>query len=318
MTLLSLVVPVRVGYGGDFLHRLQAFVDVQSTLLARHNIDAELIVVEWNPPLEPRVAQAIRWPQNDFRQRIRIIEVPHEIHERFPNAELFSIFEFIAKNVGIRRAKGEFILSMNADILLGEDMVRWLSSSPSPLSPDCYYRVDRHDVDGNVPLETGADGVLAFCQAHTVEIARRYGTVRPGWAGQLQHWWLAERRAFLDRAASPERRRFHGLHTNAAGDFLLMHRDAWDAIRGYPEYPTYFFLDGYGVSNAAALGLNEAVLSAPVYHQNHGRGGNDKLPKTSFAGWRDNAETAFRSGAPFLANDESWGLANDTLREISV
>jgi hypothetical protein len=54
---LSFVIAARNDdYGGNFLHRMQVFVNVLFWLWERHNLDAELVVVEWNPPKDrPRL-----------------------------------------------------------------------------------------------------------------------------------------------------------------------------------------------------------------------------------------------------------------------
>ncbi len=311
---LSVVVPVRVGYGGDFLHRLQAFVSVQSELFERHETDAEIVIVEWNPPAEPRLLDAIQWPKSAFKKRIRIIEVPPEIHQKFPESDKFQIFEFIAKNVGIRRARGEYIVSVNADILFSDALVRWLSWAP--FDPSCFYRVDRCDVEGKVPVDDGADAVLTFCKRNVVELALGAGNAFPGCKGLLNYQLGKAKLLWRNRNVSRGRSRLVRLHTNACGDFLLMHRDAWAKIQGYPEVQTYFHLDNYGVVNAACIGLRQQVLHDVIFHQNHHRAGNDLLPKTDFQKYRDEADKALTVDKPILKNDGNWGLGGHELAEL--
>jgi hypothetical protein len=48
---LSIVATARNdGHGGDLLHRMQLFVENVIGQCNRHNLDAELVLVEWNPP----------------------------------------------------------------------------------------------------------------------------------------------------------------------------------------------------------------------------------------------------------------------------
>ena len=50
------------------------------------------------------------------------------------------------------------------------------------------------------------------------------------------------------------------LHTNGCGDFTLMSRDAWFALRGYPELPTFsMFIDSLFVYMAYWHGLKALV-----------------------------------------------------------
>src|SRR5690349_4578563 len=98
-------------HGGNLLGRIQVFVDAWINQAKRHNLVSELILVEWNPPADkPKLAQALRWPEDTGPCEIRIIEVPPEIHARYQHAAALPLYQMIAKNVGIRRARGEFLL----------------------------------------------------------------------------------------------------------------------------------------------------------------------------------------------------------------
>ena len=110
---LSLVVAARNdNYGGDFTHRFQVFVNVLSGWAHRYKLDAELIVVEWNPPPDrPALREQIAWPADRGSLRLRLIEVPQEIHRRLPNSGRMPLFEYIAKNAGIRRARGRYVIA---------------------------------------------------------------------------------------------------------------------------------------------------------------------------------------------------------------
>ena len=47
-------------HGGRFLHRIQVCVNALFTLSRKYELDVELIIVEWNPPLNrPSLAQAL-------------------------------------------------------------------------------------------------------------------------------------------------------------------------------------------------------------------------------------------------------------------
>src|SRR5439155_25226935 len=95
-------------YGGNFLGRMQHFVN-GIVDAAEGRAQLELVVVDWNPVADAKsLATALDWPPRT-RLEIRVIEVPSRIHASLPNAEHMPIFEYIAKNVGIRRARGEYV-----------------------------------------------------------------------------------------------------------------------------------------------------------------------------------------------------------------
>ena len=65
------------------------------------------------------------------------------------------------------------------------------------------------------------------------------------------------------------------LHTNACGDFTLLSREGWEAIRGYPEFVSYSFnIDSMGVIAAHYAGYEEVSLLPPCvcFHIEHGLG----------------------------------------------
>jgi hypothetical protein len=50
---------------------------------------------------------------------------------------------------------------------------------------------------------------------------------------------------------------FHG----ASGDFLMASRDAWHAVRGYPEWCMNVYLDSVGMCQLAKLNLTQVCFS---------------------------------------------------------
>src|SRR5579864_5105979 len=149
---LSLVVTARNDdHGGSLLHRMQAFVNGWIGQCKRHGLSSELIVVEWNPPEDrPPLMHALEWPANTSPCDVRFIEVPREAHRQYRHAEAMPLYQMIAKNVGIRRARGRFVLATNIDILFSDELVRYLAEGH--LERGRMYRIDRHDVMSGVPV----------------------------------------------------------------------------------------------------------------------------------------------------------------------
>jgi hypothetical protein len=100
--------------------RVRAVVEWNSRVIAD-----EVIFVEWNPLLD----RPLLSPQltRDYPS-LRCYVVPRELHERVATNPRMPVMEYHAKNVGIRRAKSEFICATNSDILWDEDVrrLRWL------------------------------------------------------------------------------------------------------------------------------------------------------------------------------------------------
>lgn len=146
---------------------MQIFVDCLSEQCDRHKLRAELVLVEWNPPPDRRLlAEELRWRKGDGFCDIRIITVPSEIHKRYKCAEGLPLFQMIAKNVGIRRARGEFILCTNIDIVFADELMAFLAKRE--LEDGCFYRSTRMDADSDVPEGKPVAEVLDYCKKHII------------------------------------------------------------------------------------------------------------------------------------------------------
>lgn len=307
--------PVRVSFvvtarndnhGGNLLRRMQIFVTGLLDQARRFGLESELILVEWNPPADrPRLADALTWPETDGPCRVRIVEVPESLHRRFLYADRLPLFQMIAKNAGIRRARGEFVLATNIDLLFNDDLVRFLASGE--LERDCMYRIDRHDVPADVPVGVTVEAQLEYCRRNVIRVNARDDTfervgkpLSPA-EERLLPVRVSLRRLRRLRDSLPSRvwprvglrlallyryqlfrevlgRKSPGvpaLHVNACGDFTLLHRDWWSRLHGYPEWRVFsMHLDSMLCFAAHYAGAREVVLGSPcrLYHIEHGSG----------------------------------------------
>jgi hypothetical protein len=173
---LSLVVTARNDdHGENLLRRMQAFVSGWIAQARRHGIPSELIIVEWNPP-EDRVplAEVLRWPADFGPCRVRFIEVPPELHRRFAPPGGLPLYQMVAKNVGIRRARGKFVLATNIDILISDELAAFFAEQR--LERGRMYRIDRHDAMSDLPVDAPIEEQLAYCRTHLLRLNTREGT----------------------------------------------------------------------------------------------------------------------------------------------
>jgi hypothetical protein len=175
---LSVVVTARNDdHGGNLLRRMQTFVNAWIGQSKRHGLCSELILVEWNPPADrPRLREALTWPADLGACTVRFIEVPPHIHLRYSHAEVLPLYQMIAKNVGIRKARAPFVLATNIDILFSEELVRYFAEHK--LTEGRMYRIDRYDVASDVPVDGLIDDQLAYCRAHMLRVNAREGTYK--------------------------------------------------------------------------------------------------------------------------------------------
>lgn len=161
-------------HGKNLLRRMQYFIDGVVHQTEKYQIPSELILVEWNPlPNHPSLEEALRFPKKTKFCKIRIIQVPNELHNTVNCSDKLPFFQMIAKNVGIRRAKGQFVLATNIDILFSHALMQFLKSK---LNPKYLYRVDRLDVPEEVPEVLSHNELLSFCQKSFFRINSKYGT----------------------------------------------------------------------------------------------------------------------------------------------
>ncbi len=138
---LSIVMTSRNdNHGGDLNERTQACIDSISNQIERFNLSAEIVMVDWNPPKDkPLLREIIDHSRCPFRS----IVVPEEFHRRYGQCDLFPIYQMIAKNVGIRRALGRFIVATNVDIFFSDEIIQEISKCN--LRKNILYRVFRYD-----------------------------------------------------------------------------------------------------------------------------------------------------------------------------
>lgn len=312
-------------YGGDFKKRLQTFVTHNHQALTQSGIAAEIIFVNYNPLLsQVPIEKFIQWPSSTSTVPIRIITVPPAVHQEMVqngNRTDVPVMEYLAKNAGIRRAKGEFILSMNPDIILPTTLVNQLNS----LREDTYYRTDRVDFSGDILHEYRLLRVFLKGQNYPLSSLDQLPSLR------RKNKWLNRWRAFTPRMAwllnmlsipvyynNIE----HQIHCNVSGDFMLMHRKHWLALNGHTEQtPIALHVDALTVAQAKALGLKEHVFETPIFHQEHTRRYDATVENPQYV----KAYTYFVSEAKYMLkkqsvkkyNDASWGLSKFDLPETN-
>lgn len=322
---LSIVVTARNdNHGGDMLKRIQAFVESLVRQCRKFNLDAELIVVEWNPLKDKkRIYDEISWPYPLDPLTIRFIEVPSAIHNALENADKFPLFQMIAKNVGIRRAKGQFVLATNIDIIFSDELVWFLSQKM--LEEKHFYRIDRYDVGKrSIPASIGAENLIKYCESNIIRINSLEGTIET-----TSHSGVRFDKAFTSLPkqdlTSLAKHECSRLHTNACGDFTLLSTQYWHKLKAYPELQKWsIFIDGLMVHMAYAAGIEQIILTDPmrIYHIEHDLGWalTQETTKTrpsldynkEYRPWCDQM---IKEMKPITTNDDNWGFAGNGFPE---
>jgi hypothetical protein len=279
------------------LKRLHTCLYALFGYMERIHRPSELILVEWNPPPDrPPLADAIRWPTGQENWTARVITVPPEVHAQWKGGKggTINLFVLAARNVGIRRAEGAWVLPLNQDTFFS-DSLAWYLGPRHDLDPRKFYRAIRVDIKPGVPWPTDLEGLSDYA----------YNNVT---------------KAHLSAGGD-------SLFFNGSGDFMLMSRAAWHATRGYTEERLYgLYLDSAHVVMVHLAGYIQEIIPAPayLYHIEHPRGwtssGYRGLAEMGYqyanhAGFRARVERMQREGWAAYANGDLWGQADQDLPE---
>lgn len=315
-------------YGGDFAARLQHSVAHTLSGIEKFGIHAELLFVNYNPLEEPPVSTFIDWKTTTARTPVRIITVPNAVHTQvlsIHSCKPLPVLEYIAKNAGIKRATGEYILCMNPDVLLPDEVFKTMQS----LKSDCYYiadRIDFLDYENNKPAHLSRIHLTGHVLPYTKHSAFNLALTR--FKNKLLCTWKFNSVNFKKLFDFLEWKVYYNnieykLHGNAAGDCMLMHKSKWQLLRGYNEHTFLpLHVDSIMVVQAAAAGLCEKVFSEPVLHREHERrftsNTDNADEKMAYEYFQTEAKRLLHANKNYSYNREDWGLANFTLPEIQL
>ena len=109
--------------------RTNLFIKSLAENCKKYKIKSELILVEWNQiPNEKTLSDRLNLISNEYLHS-KILPVNQKHHLKLPNSDRLHFFQMIAKNVGIRRALGKFILVTNIDVLINQNIYEFISKN---------------------------------------------------------------------------------------------------------------------------------------------------------------------------------------------
>ncbi len=124
---LSIVAASRNDNHGDKLdERTNLFIKSLAENCKKYKIKSELILIEWNQiPNTKTLSDRLNLISNEYLNS-KILPVNKKYHAKLPNSDRLHFFQMIAKNVGIRRASGKFILVTNIDVLINQKLYEFI------------------------------------------------------------------------------------------------------------------------------------------------------------------------------------------------
>ncbi len=264
-------------YGGDFNERFFRALQFNHRQLAERGVSHEFVFVEWNPvPNRRWLADLLAEAVSDLPSvAITRYVVDPRYHAAYMQNPGLDYLEFVAKNVGVRRASGRFVLSTNTDVFLGRGPLENIGARR--LETGRVYRAARIDI------KLGADQM--FIDWPALEDPRNH-----------------VRTPIL---APP-------LCSGGSGDFILLDRETFHRLRGFNEVyrRVRVGIDLNFLVKAHGAGVPIADIGGAVYHVNHL--GSFRISKHLFrdapaeAPWGDQR---WHSRFVVYQNGDSWGLS---------
>lgn len=221
-------------YGGNLSHRV---IMSLNSMIEFHD---EVIFVEWKVKNNNSLFSIIKdkLPHNG---KLKYIPISSDfLKENYPNIFPYTIIESIARNVAIRRATNDYIISTNIDIISTE-------LDKNILSKNNFYTVPRRDVPEDLHLK-----FTNYLDLYN-HLTENRDSFRP-----------KERIDSNDDIWSL---------INCCGDYQIGHKDIWNKMKGFEESILYGCGIDTNVMKKASYYSEISVLDKYIFHLNHGKNG---------------------------------------------
>lgn len=281
---LSIVITGRNdNYGGDFNERFFTALRFNHARLSERGVPCEVIFVEWNPvPDRPYLADVLADECPGIAASLRRFVVAPQYHVGFTQNPQLGYLEYVAKNVGVRRASAPVVLVTNTDVFLGRECVDAIAAGR--VAHGTIYRAARYDIKLGADLSHLAWDALEDPANHV-----RRPVVRPP------------------------------LFSGGSGDFVLADRQTLHDLRGYNEVyrMARAGIDLNFLVKAHGAGVPIADIGGPVYHVNHV--GSLRISKSLYGEDRSGSTWGNRWHSRGVAynNPDGWGLNDAPARPLA-
>lgn len=329
---LSIIVACRNdSHRPDMKTLLHKVIQRWSSLSLKYHLSSEYIVVEWNPPIEnpPLKEILLQAPVNEYF-KIRIITVSQKLHNTIDPHNILPLHQMIAKNVGIRRAIGKFLLCTNIDIFPDDLLIKEIAQKK--LSSAFYYRANRCDIPNKI---------LAIPEHEIENFARKNIIRRMGMHHQCPGLKVYKKQYLVYRYTifkpfypfllilkkillGKNKFQIATIDKEACGDFTMMSKEDWIKISGYVERPIYpLHIDTLALVKARLSGFKQYIFheNQCVYHIDHEASWREEIASTlqinkPYFTWQQ-IESIIQqiNQGTFLYNQPHWGLNTEQLPE---
>ena len=250
-------------YGEDFLERFTRATFSNLYLLQELGIDYEYIVVDWNSPDNNYVYLQDTCPSNK--------EVKHVVVDSsVVSAEGLSqeiMYEYFAKNVGIRNSVGDYCCVLNSDIILSPELLGYMQTV---VPGDRHFYKPRYSI--SLPLDCEMEDIDKELSVLPIADIGKLKPLSEMSYTELIAYIRGKQIDFYNKQLDP-------LGEVASGDYLFVNGNFLrNEMKGFDETNPLHrtskrqsSMDSELVINMTARGYSVHYLQASYYHIIHNR-----------------------------------------------
>ncbi len=299
----------------------------------------ELIIVEWNPlSNQPSLQASLPPPAKEDQVIVRFFQVSQSLHQRYKHSATVDFFPMIAKNVGIRRAKGEFVLCTAPNVLFSAAFFQQIAKKT--LDVNSLYSAACCEVPNDAVRIEDPQEQFTFCKKNKQNVQNQKEVYRNAEKIPSIFYGFPKLMRFLNatleipRYLRPQgfaQKHINALNFSTCDAFTMMKKTAWLRIQGYLELELYqHHVAKMALIAAYAVGLEQKMLpsSIPIYTLSPEKNGKSlkspeamilEMKQQPYLHWdwiEEGSESLFKEQRTYHYNAENWGLGGVDLDEF--
>lgn len=271
-------------YGGRLIER------ASFSLNGLLQVFDEVIYVDWNTdPGKKILSDELNLTD---RSNLKVITVTSDrVKKIITDDTSQKMCEVLARNIAIRRAKGDIIVSTNIDII--PPPKEYLDILMKSLQKDEMITLTRNDIEIDELLKNVKPETLNLNHLPLLFGAKSI-------QNKIEVPFTRVNRQILEKYPVNTHLTLSSIITGC-GDFQVAHKELWYKIRGFEESMTKRLYNDTNVQYKVIMSGGNVTASnfPPIYHLNHER--NEDLK------FRNSPEMAKKT-----ANADDWGFANES------
>lgn len=261
------------GYGGNLELRASHALN---TMIENYD---EVIYVDWNSPNDDSLINHLSLNTKGNLRHIQIKK--SDVENINPSLLELPIVEVLGRNIGIRRAKSDWIVSSNIDIMPDK-------LNTSSLDEDVFYAVSRKNIPVSFFQSVDKD-FFSYCKKNNNKFESAPRIETSYWAGRYDPWSL----------------------TVCCGDFQVAHKNLWYKMKGFEESLIYRdCADSNIMKKGTIYGKGSSLIEMDVFHLDHDGHSLNVGGKSLKNEWEPSVANFEET-----TNREDWGLINFNFSE---